>query len=317
MKNDLATFWEHAEALRQTLVRIIFVVFLGFLFSCLFYQPLIKFLCKPYTPLQIQEIKQKRILNTHNTTTYTLNSNEVFLDKTSGTIAIKPGTYQIPRGESLVVSYAEKSSLKFFGPLEGMIATLKVSLWSAIALTSPIWLYLLLTFIAPALKKESFCSLRLFWLFSVLLFFLGVFFAYTISIPWANSILQNFNRELGENIWGFSHYLDYTLVLLFATGTAFEGAAILLFLVHLGKFTANQLKQKRRHATVAIFIISAILTPPDVLTQFMLAIPLMILYECVILYAAICGRRRIHAGRDRLTNRATDRQYPQTPLTDL
>lgn len=314
----IASFWEHAEALRQTLVKIILTIFAGFFLTCFFYQPLLQFLCKPIIsfPLQIQEVRYRKVFNGLNESTYTLAAQEQLIEKTPLVQEIKPRAYLIPHGESLLISYTEKD-LKFFGPLEGMIATLKVSLWIAIAFTSPIWLYLILTFIAPTLKKESVRELRAFWAYSVVLFFLGVFFAWKVSIPWANQILKSFNQGLGENLWGFSHYLDYTLVLLFATGTAFEGASLLLFLVHIGKLSAEQLKIKRRHAIVAIFIISAILTPPDVLTQFMLAIPLMLLYECVILYASICARRHNRAGRDHLTSRARDQQFPQTLPTDL
>ncbi len=319
MNEELATFWQHAEDLRRTLLRIIFVVSLGFIASFLFYKPLIQYLIQPAAPkgLHILEVKQKRLSNPGRETVYRLSSSEQILEKSDKITEVEPGCYLMPKGESLLLSYTETDTLKIFSPLEGMVATLKITLWSAIALTSPIWLYMILTFVAPALKRETSRLLPAFWLLATSLFFAGLSFAWSITIPWANHFLAAFNQDVGENLWGFSLYLDYTLTLLLATGLAFESASVLLFLVHFGKLTANHLKKKRRHAIVAIFIISAILTPPDVFTQILLAIPLMGLYEGVIFYALICARKQNRADRDRLTNCSTNPQFAQTLPTDL
>ena len=84
-----------------------------------------------------------------------------------------------------------------------------------------------------------------------------------------------------------THYLDYTIFLLLANGLAFELCVLGLFAVHLGLVTAEGLLAKRRVAIVGAFILGALLTPPDVLTQIMLAIPLIVLYEGIILYARL------------------------------
>ena len=305
------TFWQHIEELRQTLLRIIAVILLGFALCFTFYKPLLHLLTRS-PPLQSLEIKQKKLLNTQSETTYTLAPHEQLLNKSPNAIELKPNTYLLPKGESLLLSYTEKTTLKMFSPLEGMVATLKVTLWIAISLTSPIWLYLILAFIAPALKKETSRLLLPFWALTTALFFSGILFAWFLTLPFANHFLSSFNSEIGENLWGFSLYLDYTITLLLATGVAFESAAILLFLVYFGKITSNQLRSKRRHAIVAIFIISAILTPPDVFTQVMLAIPLMGLYEAVIFFA----RRQTRDYRDHRASCSIDPQFAQTPLAD-
>lgn len=318
-EDRLATFWEHAEALRQTLLRAAALIFCGFLLSFLFYKPLLQYLIDPVTPkgLQIEEVRQKRLLNREKETFYTLSKGEEVVGRSEKIIEVEPGCYLIPKGESLLLSYSEPVRLKILSPLEGMVSTLKIVLWTGIALSSPFWLFLILNFIAPALSRETAKLLLPFLSLSTLLFFSGLFFAKEITLPWANQFLTAFNKDIGENLWGFAPYLDYTLTLLLSNGLAFESAAILLFLVHFGKISADQLKSKRRHAIVGIFIISAILTPPDVLTQLMLAIPLMGLYEIVIGYAAISARRRSRAGRDHQASSTIDRQSGQTLPTDL
>ncbi len=181
--------------------------------------------------------------------------------------------------------------LKFFSPLDGITSLFKLSFWLGLTVSSPYWLYSILQFITPALNQDQKTSLRPFWLLSLLLFFSGIAFAWNISLPYANAFLSSFNQNYGENMWGFSQYLDYTLFLTIANGIAFESAAILLFLIYLGNVTASGLSSKRRHSVVAIFFLSAILTPPDVFTQLLLAIPLMGLYELTIIYARIRERK--------------------------
>jgi sec-independent protein translocase protein TatC len=284
------TFWQHADILRQTLLRILAIISVGFCLSLFFYKPLMQLLTRPQG-LQVLEIKQKRLFNPEGETVYTLANNEQLLEKTPKVKELPGNTFLIPKGESLLLNCTELTKLKIFGPLEGMISTFKIAFWAAVSLTSPFWLYLILIFIAPALQKETTRLLFRFWALTTGLFFSGLLFAWSVTLPWANHFLLMFNSEIGENLWGFSLYLDYTLTLLLATGLAFSSMALLLFLVHFGIITQSHLKTKRRHAIVAIFIISAILTPPDVFTQFMLAIPLMGLYEAVVFYAFFCRTR--------------------------
>ena len=116
---------------------------------------------------------------------------------------------------------------------------------------------------------------------------LSLFFSYFITIPLANQFFSTFNHNLGINLWSLSSYVNYTMFLLFSHAISFELFVIIFFLVHHRIFSPSTLIRKRRHAVVAIFILSAILTPPDVLTQIMLVIPLIGLYELVIFYAKL------------------------------
>jgi sec-independent protein translocase protein TatC len=113
----------------------------------------------------------------------------------------------------------------------------------------------------------------------------GLLFAYYVTIPLANQFLYAFNLSIGENLWSASLYLDYTVVLLLANALAFELCAVLLLCVHYGVISSRWLQAKRRYIYVAIFVVAAVLTPPDVLTQLLLAIPLVIFYEMIVVYA--------------------------------
>lgn len=184
------------------------------------------------------------------------------------------------------------TKLVILGPIEGFNTALKTCFWFSLAATSPLWSFLLLRFLAPALKEQERRLVLPFLLLSALFMSLGLGLAYCVTIPLANQYLFAFNSAIGENLWSLSHYLDYTVLLLLANAIAFEFAVIFLFLIHFGWLSENWLREKRRLMIVLIFIVSALLTPPDVLTQILLAIPLMGLYEVMILYASL--KRKNH-----------------------
>ena len=224
---NYATFWEHVEELRKTLIKIFLIIGAGFFLSVIFYHHIFQLLT---LPLQTQ-------------------------------------------------------TLVLLSPVEGMRCLLKTSLWIGLVGTSPLWLYFVISFIAPALNQYHRGFIAPFFFVSLVFFALGCSFAFLVTIPLANAYLGLLNREFGENLWTLSNYLDYTIMLLFANGLACEMTVILFFLVHFGIIPWMKMAEKRRFVIVAIFILSAILTPPDVPTQFMLAIPLIGLYELAIFYA--------------------------------
>lgn len=177
--------------------------------------------------------------------------------------------------------------LLLFGPLDGILIALKTSFWVAITASSPIWLLVIMQFVAPALRREEKRLILPFILTSIIFIAIGMGFAFFLTIPFANSYLSSFNEGIGTNMWSLSNYLDYTLFLLLANGVAFELCVLGLFAIHLGIVTTDQLSAGRRYAILAAFILGALLTPPDVLTQLMLAVPLVILYEGAILYSRL------------------------------
>lgn len=175
--------------------------------------------------------------------------------------------------------------LVILSPAEGFKVTLEACFWFSLVITSPVWFCFVFRFIAPALqtsqKQFFFPVIAL----TVAFLLLGLCFAYYVTIPLANQYLYSFNQQIGQNLWGLSHYLDYTVFLLFANALAFEIGAILLLLVHYRIIPLQTLQKRRRVSIVIIFVLAAFLTPPDVFTQLLLAIPLMGLYELIVLYA--------------------------------
>jgi len=189
--------------------------------------------------------------------------------------------------EKMVQQEGSVKMLVLFGPLEGVAVVFKVSFWLAIMLTTPLWGWVLFRFLAPGLRPIE-RSLYLFFLFGSLFAVLGALLvAWNFTLPLSNQYLYQFNSGIGNNLWGINQYLDYFLLLILGHSVAIEAIFILLFLVHKGVFSADWLKGKRRMMMVLAFIIGAILTPPDVLSQALLALPLIAGYEIAILYAKL------------------------------
>lgn len=182
--------------------------------------------------------------------------------------------------------------LLILGPIEGFQTVLRTCFWCGLTITSPIWIFTLLRFVHPGLRESERRLISPFLATSGLFISIGLLFAYFVTIPFANHYLYAFNNTIGQNLWTLQNYLDYTVLLLLANALAFEIAVAMLFLAHSGWLSAPWLREKRRLMILLIFILSAILTPPDVLTQLLLAFPLMALYELLIVYADWRGRAR-------------------------
>lgn len=291
-----ASFWDHVEELRKVFVRSLLVIGIGIAIALFFYQHIFAILLSPLNnqnSLRRQEVKLERIFNPHSfPVEYSLAHNEISEDPSI-----------IPPGGSILVERTLPTSLLVLGPIEGMLTTFKMAFWLGLVGTSPIWFYFIFSFVSPALESAQ---KRLFIPFvglSILFITLGILFSFYLTIPIANQYLRLFNESIGTNQWTLSNYLDYTVILLLANGIAFEFAVILLFLVHYGVINPDSMANKRRHMIVAAFVIGAILTPPDVLTQVMLAVPLILLYEGIIVYGRL--RKRFTFRYPRVTQKVT------------
>lgn len=277
---ESAPFWEHVSQLRKTVLQMVGVLVFALIISLCFYQEILGFFTAPlHSEMGLHKLSVSRLEIANSTpepALYQLAPNERLLE----------GSLTIPPGDKIIVEKVSPwNNLVVFGPIEGMLIALKVSFWTALVASSPIWLFLLLRYLLPALHPGEIGLLTPFLVLSTLFIAGGLLLAYKVTIPLANAYLAAFNDTIGTNLWSLSNYLDYTLFLLLANAFAFELAVVTLFLVHLGILSAEFLAGKRRYAIVAAFILGAILTPPDVLTQLMLALPLVLLYELALLYA--------------------------------
>ena len=176
-------------------------------------------------------------------------------------------------------------------PVEGFLQIVKVVFATGILTSLPLMIYFIARFILPGLKPHEQKILVYGGLAGALLFAVGVAMCYFITLPVAVKIMFYFNDYLGTTAnWKIDAYLGFVMQLLIGFGLAFELPLILLMLGRMGVVTVAQLCKYRRHVMVGILIVAMVLTPPDVITQLQMAIPLYLLYELCILILRLTQR---------------------------
>lgn len=242
--DDDTTLISHLVELRARLIRILLILFLGFLPCAFFARELYSFLAFP------------------------------LLEK-------------LPQGGQMI---ATEVVTPFFIPI-------KVALMVAFLVTLPHTLYQVWAFVAPGLyshEKRLFLPLVF---ISSLLFFAGMAFAYFAVLPLVFEFIVYFAPEGVAVMTDISEYLNFVLTMFLAFGITFEVPVFVLILIRTGLVSIEKMRSIRRFVLVGAFIIGAIFTPPDVMSQILLAIPLYLLYELGIILAALSmkqsGRRSV------------------------
>jgi sec-independent protein translocase protein TatC len=186
-------------------------------------------------------------------------------------------------------------TLIYTGLPEAFFTYLKVSFLAGLMVSAPIIIYQFWMFVAPGLyEKEKRLLIPVVFL-SSLFFIGGALFGYFIVFPWGFKFFLGFATDTIRPLPSMKEYLGFSAKLLLAFGLVFELPLVITFLAKLGVVSVDFLKRNRKYAILLIFTGSAILTPPDVITQIMMAIPLMLLYEISIIGAKIFSPKKTAA----------------------
>jgi sec-independent protein translocase protein TatC len=188
----------------------------------------------------------------------------------------------LPEGTSMIATQVASPFLTPF----------KLALVTAVFITMPYLLHQFWGFIAPGLyqheKRLAFPLLAS----SVMLFYLGAAFAYFVVFPLVFAFLTGVAPEGVAVMTDITHYLDFVLMLFFAFGLAFEVPIATIVLVLAGATTPDKLAAKRPYVIVGAFVIGMVLTPPDIISQTLLALPMWVLFEIGLVFSRMVVRRR-------------------------
>ncbi len=176
----------------------------------------------------------------------------------------------------------------YTSPSEAFTTYLKLSFYAAFFFSFPIFAAQFYLFLAPALYKKEKKIILLILFFVPVLFLFGAAIAYFFILPLALKFLLSFEIQGFNSVpisleAKISEYLDLVTNALFGCGVAFQSPLCLIFLIRIGFLSISDLRKRRRYWIVFIFIVAAILSPPDVLSQLSLAIPMILLFEITIL----------------------------------
>lgn len=175
--------------------------------------------------------------------------------------------------------------LVFLEPVEAFLTYIKLSVYCGFFISLPIVIYQVWAFVSPGLKPNERHYVLLYIPLSILLFVLGCAFSYFIIIPFGIKFLMGYGNPWLVPMISVGNYISFVSVMIFVFGIVFELPLAILFLSKLGIVNRSMLRRNRKYVILIIFIVAAVLTPtPDVFTQIMMAIPLLILYELSILF---------------------------------
>ncbi len=186
----------------------------------------------------------------------------------------------LPKGGQMI---ATEVTTPFFIPME-------VALMAAFLAALPYVLYQVWSFIAPGLYANERRLIAPLVVASTLLFFGGMSFAYFVVFPIVFTFIANTAPHGVAVMTDISKYLDFVLTLFLAFGMAFEVPIAVILLVHFGVVTPKKLREMRPYIIVGAFVLGALFTPPDVLSQIMLALPLWLLFEAGVFASRWFGR---------------------------
>ena len=196
-------------------------------------------------------------------------ANDIYL------VVAEPLMAHLPAGTSMI---ATEVASPFLTPF-------KLSLLAAVFIAIPYILYQFWAFVAPGLYKHEKKMVMPLVISSVFLFYLGVVFAYYVVFPLVFAFLTSAAPDGVAVMTDISHYLDFVLTLFFAFGIAFEVPIATILMVWMGVTTPESLVSKRPYIIVGAFVIGMFLTPPDVISQTLLALPMWVLFELGVLFS--------------------------------
>lgn len=190
----------------------------------------------------------------------------------------------------------QQSGLIFIHPTEAFLSYIKLALFTGIFFSAPIIIYQIWKFLLPALfDKEQRFFFRTFG-FGTLLFFVGSAFAFLVVLPLGIKFLLRLSGPNLQASFTIGNYLSFTMMFILVFGVLFELPVVIFLLVQVGIVSREFLARQRKYMILVAFIVSAILTPPDVVTQLLLAGPLIVLYEISLILARFAGHGRREKG---------------------
>jgi len=208
-------------------------------------------------------------------------------------------------GKEYLINFLERplplgyKTLSFISPTEGFFVAMKVSIFSGIFFAFPVILYQTWQFIVPGLKNKEIKYTVPLVCFGTLFFSIGASFSYFIILPIGLKFLLNFGSDLGWTATiTVANYLSFVIKLILGFGAAFQLPLIIAFLCKVDVITTKQLIFYRKYALVCCLIVSAILTPPDVMSQALMALPLFVLYEFGIWAGKMIEKKKKEASNE-------------------
>jgi len=310
-------FLEHLEEFRKTAIRSFIAIIVGMLVCLPFADRLIGVLrapAEPYIEKSAEEAIQGSTFELRVPVASTSNgtaSLQTILDDATLVEADGGNYYRLPAEVQAVEKNRSNKRgvirLQFSEPAAALKMWLMVAFTGGLLVSLPALVFIIGSFIMPGVKDVERKVLGRISGFSGFLFFMGVAMGYKITLPLALGLMLRIGGRLGgESIWFYNKYIGFAIQLLLGFGVAFQLPVVILLLGKMGLVNSRQLREKRRHVVVGLLILAMILTPPDIMTQLLMALPLILLYEFCIWFLYFTGTKDMEKEVDEVTESGDD-----------
>ncbi len=221
----------------------------------------------------------------------------VFVIGVAAAVPLAPGIFRLLRVPLSGVTDSPEQFLRSIEITGGFTILMQIVLWTGLIFSSPLILFFLGRFVIPALSGKERRGLAVGMTLAAVLFLFGVMLGYGMALPVALRVMLRIHTWLSiQPEWTINSYVAFSMRLLFAFGLAFELPVVILVLGWLGVVSSAILRDKRRHAMVVILILAAVMTPPDIFSQLVMGIPMILLYELCVWAVWMMERKRNFAG---------------------
>lgn len=191
-----------------------------------------------------------------------------------------------------MIGIVPEVSFVFISPAELLLSYIKIAVIMGLTVSAPFLITQIWLFVSPALEKREKRTLVFSLIFGSVFFILGVVFAYVIVLPMMIRFFMGFQMEGIEEMISFESYLSLILSTVLSFGIIFELPTIMVILARFGIVTTAFMRRYRKYIVLVIFIVAAVLTPPDVISQVLLALPMLMLFELGLLFASMAERKK-------------------------
>ncbi|MCC7261344.1 MAG: twin-arginine translocase subunit TatC [Candidatus Latescibacteria bacterium] len=282
-------FLDHLEELRWRLLKSIAAIIIGAILSLVYSKELLGFLTYPYenAVISMETAGEESPLGA---------LQGMFNRWFKSAAAVLEPVSAAPAADSLAAqaySLPPNRRLQALKPTTYLMLSMQIALMGGLVLALPVVFYQFWRFVAPGLMPKERRLVVPIVVLSVVCFLIGAAFAYAVVLPTGLLFFLSMEPHGMTSQWAVEEYISFVLWMLVGFGVVFELPVLALFLSRVGLINADLMRRMRRYAIVLIFIISAILTPsPDPISQALMAVPLMGLYEISILICRFGGKKR-------------------------
>ncbi|MEW6750185.1 MAG: twin-arginine translocase subunit TatC [Candidatus Latescibacterota bacterium] len=271
-------FLDHLEELRWRILKSLGAILVGTIVCFAFSDTLMDLLIRPYKEAVAS-------LETNRSAGVVYMAQQLLRSWMGDEVAETP-----PEGEGKRLPATRQ--LQALRPTTYFMVTLEIALVGGAVLALPVILYQIWQFVAPGLLRRERRLLVPIVLLSVGCFALGALVAYSAVLPLGLRFFLSLEPPEMTSQWAVDEYVGFVVRLILAFGLVFEMPVLAFFLARIGLVTARLLRRFRSYAILAIFVVAAILTPPDPISQVLMALPLLLLYEVSIWVCAVSAKRR-------------------------